>query len=363
MLGAGVISASHALALRGISGAKLIAVCDRDSEKAQACAAQWSIPEVFSSLDEMLAKSCPDVVHVLLPPSAHAGPAIDCLEAGAHVLIEKPFCLSVRDCRAVENAAARANRIAGVNHNLTFMPGILKLLNVIRSLQIGEVEHVSVTYNLVMPALAAGQHGHWMFGSKEHILFELGPHPLSVICRLLGRVTGSSTTLSGHTILNNGQSFYDTWQSSLVCERGSAQILLALGREYLSTGIHVIGQDGEVFVNLRRNTVQVSGKTRWQRADNLVDSWRNGKALIVSGVRNFSAYVQGAVGAKPAYELQDVSMAGSIGAFYGSLFNRRPLAADAAEGTAVVEACESILESGENFLQSRSGVYSDASGR
>ena len=363
LLGAGVISAPHAFTLQSISTAKLVAVCDRDTEKARACAKDWKIPEIFSSLDEMLSKVQPDVVHILLPPSAHASAALECLAGGAHVLVEKPLALSSKDCRAIENAAAKANRIAGVNHNLTFMPGVVKLLDVIRNFEIGEVEHVSVTYNLLMPALAAGQHGHWMFGSKERILFELGPHPLSVICRLLGRVTGASAALSGHTVLNNGQPFYDTWQTSLVCERGSAQMLLAVGREYLSTRAHVIGQDGEVFVDLRRNTVQISGKTKWQRAGNLVDSWHNGKALISSSLRNLSAYLQGTVGLKPAYDLQNISMAGSIGAFYDTLLSRKSLAASAAEGTAVVEACESILESGELFLQAQSGVYSDVSYR
>ena len=260
-----------------------------------------------------------------VPPSAHAGPAIQCLEAGAHVLVEKPLALSVRDCRAIENAASKANRVAGVNHNLTYMPGILKVLDLVRSFRLGAVEHVAVTYNLPMAALAAGQHGHWMFGGKERILFELAPHPLSVICRLLGRVTASSTALSGQMILNNGQTFFDTWQSSLLCERGSAQMLLALGRDFLSTRVHVIGQDGEAFVDLRRNTVQFSGKTKWLRCDNLVDNWRNGKGLVAAGLKNFSSVLKGTLGLTPPFELQNISMAGSVGAFYDTVINRNAL--------------------------------------
>ena len=362
LLGAGVISAPHALSLQNIPSARLVAICDKDLAKAQALGRKWKVNATFDSLEEMLTQARLDVVHILLPPSAHAAAAIQCLEAGAHVFVEKPFCLNVRECAAVEQAAAGAKRMAGVNHNLTYMPGILRLLDEIRSWRLGAVEHVTVAYNLLMPALAAGQHGHWMFGGKERLMLELGPHPLSVICRLLGPVTASATALDGHWKLNNGQDFYDTWQTSLVCERGSAQLLLSVGRDYLNTWVHVIGQDGEAFVDLRRNTVRISEKIKYMRTENLVDAWRNSRGLMTDSLRNFSAYLQGAVGLKPAYQLQDISVGGSVGAFYDALVTGREFPASAAEGTAVVEACESIIESGSQFIENQ-GVYSNAAYR
>lgn len=362
LLGAGVISAPHALSLQSIPSARLVAVCDQDLAKAKALGQKWNVNGVFDSLNEMLAQAKLDVVHVLLPPSAHAAAAIQCLEAGAHVFVEKPFCLSTQECEAVEHAAARAKRTAGVNHNLTYMPGILRLLDEIRSWRLGAIEHVTVAYNLLMPALAAGQHGHWMFGRKERLMLELGPHPLSVICRLLGPVTASATALDGHWKLSNGQDFYDTWQTSLVCERGSAQMLLSVGRDYLNTWVHVIGQDGEAFVDLRRNTVRISENTKYMRTENLVDAWRTSRSLMTDSLRNFSAYVQGAVGLKPPYQLQNTSVGGSVGAFYNSLLTGCEFPASATEGTAVVKACESIIESASQFVENQ-GAYSNATYR
>jgi predicted dehydrogenase len=359
LLGAGVISAPHALALQNVPHARLVAVCDTDAAKAQALGRKWRVNSIFDSLPEMLSQASLDVVHVLLPPTAHADASIACLRAGAHVFVEKPFCISARECALVQEAAAKNGRRAGVNHNLTYMPGILRLLEEVRSWRLGAIEHVTVAYNLLMPALAAGQHGHWMFGSKERLMLELGPHPLSVICRLLGPVTASATALDGHWDLTNGQSFYDTWQTSLVCERGTAQMLLSVGREYLNTWVHVIGQDGEAFVDLRRNTVRISEKTKYIRIDNLVDAWRNSRDLMTAGLSNFGAYVQGALGLKPAYELQNLSVGASVSAFYEALVTGGDFPASAAEGTAVVEACESIIESGSQFIESQ-GAHSNA---
>jgi predicted dehydrogenase len=95
LLGTGVIAAPHAQALRSLGGpAELVAVCDRDLKKAKDFQQTFSVPSVFEDVDAMIASSRLDVVHVLLPPSAHTSAAIACLERGCHVFVEKPFCLS-----------------------------------------------------------------------------------------------------------------------------------------------------------------------------------------------------------------------------------------------------------------------------
>src|SRR5207248_9504924 len=118
------------------------------------------------------------------------------------------------------------------------------------------------------------------------ILLAIEPHPVLEINRLIVSVSTVVTAVSGKRILNNTESFYDTWQSSLVCERGTAHFVLGLGGEYLDTWVHVLGQDGEAVADLRRNTFHLSEKTRYPRADNLVDGWKNGTGLIRQSVRH-----------------------------------------------------------------------------
>ena len=327
-----------------------MAVCDRDQKKAAAFQSQWNVPVAYDDLDQMLEKEALDVVHVLLPPSAHAQTAIQCLRGGCHILVEKPFCLSTQECHEVASVALAQQRQIGVNHNLTYMPKFLKLIDELKQYRLGAVEHVTVVYVLPMPGLAAGQHGHWMFGGTERLILELGPHPVSVIYALLGAVEKAATAVSGEMILTNGQRFFDTWQSSLVCERGSAQLCLSVGKEYANTWIHVVGQDGEAYVDLRRNTIRISEKTKYIRADNLVDAWRNSRRVLADGLRNFSSYAQGAVGLKPPYELQTQSMTASIHAFYNALKSGGKIPVGAVEGTAVVQACEAIIDSAYQFV-------------
>jgi predicted dehydrogenase len=332
-------------------------VCDLDVAKAQTFQAEYGVAKIYTDLDTMLGEVAPDVVHVLLPPAAHANAAERCLDAGAHIFVEKPFTISNAECRRVELAAARASRVVGVNHNLTFMPGFLKLLDIVRTCRLGRVEHVRVMYNLPAPGIASGPHSHWMFRETGNVVLELGPHPLSAICRLVGGVRTASTAVSGELTLTNGVRFFRTWQSSLVCERGNAQFVLSMSGAYTNTAVHVIGEDGEAYVDFRRNTVRFSEKSPFLRSDDLKDAWSNGTGVIRQAFSNFLSYGLGTVKLRPAYRLQNFSVNASVAAFYQALDGGVAPTIGAAEGRRVVEACEKVIESAVEFGVERERAY------
>src|SRR5688572_9576529 len=91
ILGAGFISESHIRALLSIPDVRIAAVCDEDSNRAQALQKHWHVLQFYDSLERMLSNVSLDVVHVLTPPFAHTRCARACLEAGSHVFIEKPL--------------------------------------------------------------------------------------------------------------------------------------------------------------------------------------------------------------------------------------------------------------------------------
>src|SRR5881398_3328188 len=98
IIGAGGIARFHAQALRKLPGVMLEAVCDRDRNRAVTLQQSFSIPQVFDSVAEMSQRAAIDVVHVLLPPAAHAAMAIDAIERGWHVFVEKPFVTTAQAC-------------------------------------------------------------------------------------------------------------------------------------------------------------------------------------------------------------------------------------------------------------------------
>lgn len=109
IVGTGGIAAVHAANLARAEGrAHVVAACDVDDHRLQSFADEHGIPGRYTQLGELLAEAKPDIVHLCTPPMLHIDQAIECLEAGAHVLSEKPPALSLADFDRLTTAQARA---------------------------------------------------------------------------------------------------------------------------------------------------------------------------------------------------------------------------------------------------------------
>src|SRR5437764_15460150 len=91
--GCGKIADAHAAQLQRIKGCEIVAVCDREELMAQQLFERFPIKRWFSDVSEMLREARPDVVHITTPPQSHFELGKQCLEAGAHIYVEKPFTL------------------------------------------------------------------------------------------------------------------------------------------------------------------------------------------------------------------------------------------------------------------------------
>lgn len=114
VIGCGLISKNHLKALKNVEHVTCTAVCDIVREKAEAAAQTYGVKEVYTDYKEMLKQADIDVVHICTPHYLHAQMAVDALEAGKHVLCEKPMALTVEDARRMEEAEKRSGRILGI---------------------------------------------------------------------------------------------------------------------------------------------------------------------------------------------------------------------------------------------------------
>jgi len=341
-VGAGFIADVHARVVSRIAGAALTAVFDVDGARAAVLAQRHGIPEVCGSVEELL--NLVDVVHILAPPPLHAELAIACVERGADVLIEKPVAISSAECRQIAAATLASNSHVAVNHNATYSPAFRAAVEQVRQWRFGELQHVTAVVNIGLRQLSKGEHHHWIFRSPENLLLEQLPHPLSLILFLLGRVKNVSVLPSGAVTLKTGGSLYDTWQISLICQRGTAHCFISLGRECNDVWLQLIGQDGTAFVDLHRNTLRVNKKSRFMEPiEFFQDSLKNAGRTATQAANNLKDYVMGFVGLRPPGDPVFKSMLASITDFYDSLGTDRRTPAGLDEGTAVIEAYEQIV--------------------
>lgn len=115
VIGAGtVVRRGHIPNFQAVPNAEVVAVCDVRLDRAQEVAQATGVPQTFADYKEMLAQVQPDIVVVATPNIFHKPMTIDALNAGAHVLCEKPLALSVADAQEMFAAAHANDRVLTV---------------------------------------------------------------------------------------------------------------------------------------------------------------------------------------------------------------------------------------------------------
>jgi UDP-N-acetyl-2-amino-2-deoxyglucuronate dehydrogenase len=136
VVGTGNVAHNHATALQHVPESQFTAVCGRTASKTAAFAAQYSV-RPYTDVGEMVAAEDIDVVVICTPHPAHAGPAIAAMEAGAHVLVEKPLASSLADCDAMIASAADCGVTLGVVSQRRFLDPVQRMKLAIADGKIG----------------------------------------------------------------------------------------------------------------------------------------------------------------------------------------------------------------------------------
>jgi predicted dehydrogenase len=193
IIGAGMIAhRSHAEAFQQVPEAEVVAVADVDAARAKEFAEKFDIPQVFASYEELLSKGGVDAVSVALPVFLHAPATIAALEAGKHVLCEKPMARSSAEAKAMVDAARKSGRKLAVYWRNRFGARALKAKQLIEAGDLGQIYYTR-TVGLRWrgrPGFDArmASFGRW-FGSKEQAgggaLMDIGGYNLDLVLGLL----------------------------------------------------------------------------------------------------------------------------------------------------------------------------------
>lgn len=187
IIGTGGMANQHARLFGAIKKCKVIAAVDVDAERASKFAEQYGIPESYGSVTEMLAKSDVDAVSIVTPDAYHAALSIQCLNAGKHVLCEKPLALNHADTVRMVKAAKKSGKINMVNfsyRNWAALQGVAKL---VQSGKLGEIRHIEASYHQawlvskVWGDWRSSAHWLWRMSTKhgsKGVLGDVGVHIL-----------------------------------------------------------------------------------------------------------------------------------------------------------------------------------------
>jgi len=182
----------HLESLRDAAKFEPVAVCDRVAERRREAEAEFPGIKTYASVNQMLDKSGAELIVVITEHFTHAPLAIQCLNAGRHVITEKPFCIAVKEADAMIGAARKNKRMLSVFHNRRWDGDYMAIKDVMARGLLGDVFQIEACMG------GYGHPGFWWRSDKRisgGAFFDWGAH---VVDWVLGLVPAKITEIAGH---------------------------------------------------------------------------------------------------------------------------------------------------------------------
>jgi len=320
LLGAGYIAEFHLRALRALDGPRPVAVCDLSGSRAEAFAAAAGDLRAFDSLEEMLAAERLDVVHVLTPPPAHESPLRTLLEAGIHVLVEKPLATDPATARELSALAAEHGCRLGTSHNFLFARPYERLRMDAARGRLGQLDEVEIVWSKPLPQLQSGPFGAWMLEDPRNIMLEVAPHSFAHLVDLLGE-PGEVTVQTGNPLeLANGVRFARRWEVTADMGRTRVRLFFSFDEGVPEHRIRVRGSTATGVAELTRDVyTRAHHRALSLDFDRFAAILGESSRSVGQGARTLLEYVASKVGIRGTAEPFAASIFRSVEAFYTGL--------------------------------------------
>jgi predicted dehydrogenase len=146
----GIVNTAHLPAYK-IAGFNVQGIVDIIPERARTTAENFSIPDIFSDVDEMIAASPPNAVYDIAVPGSQTISLLEKLPEGASVLLQKPMGENLTEAKEILQVARDKRLLAAVNFQLRYAPYILAAKELINSGRLGELNDIEINVNVFTP--------------------------------------------------------------------------------------------------------------------------------------------------------------------------------------------------------------------
>ncbi len=217
---------------------------------------------VYNDLGLMLDGEALDFVDIASPPAVHAGSIRAALEAGAHVLVEKPLCLDCNEFHRLKRLAAEKRRVLMCVHNWIYAPPYAVARRAIEQGRLGEIRSITIDRLRTEPAGTGGAGGKWRQSpaSGGGILIDHGWHVFYLMSWLLGGA--APVSVSARLEMTAGRDVDDVANLRILFEGGvAANSHLSWRAPVRRTSAIICGERGEIEIDADRVILTERGKS------------------------------------------------------------------------------------------------------
>jgi len=336
LVGAGDVSPHHARALRSLPYVEIVGAADLDETRAKALATQFAIPRVYPSLQAM-AEARPNVIHVLTPPATHAALAIEALDMGCHVFVEKPMAESAADCDRMIQRAREKDLVLSVNHSARMDPIVLRALHLLRSGSLGEITGADFFRSSHYPPYAGGPDMPPQFRNGSYPFQDMGVHGFCLLEAVLGPIQRADVRYypSG---MGDPNLVFDEWRALVECAYGVGQMYISWNVRPIQNEIVVHGTRGVMAVDCYLQAIAIRktypAPTPVQR---ILGAGVNSLAMLWKVTANTVRFAAGRLKPSPGIHV-------SVVRFHEALHKGEPPPVPAEEGRRFIALLEEVSQ-------------------
>ncbi len=285
IVGTGIIGLSHIEAIKKLDSCKLVALCDLNEEKVKKLAEENNVPYFIDYKDIPKSVDC-DAVILNLPHGIHCESTVFFLEAGMHVLVEKPMANTVEECKKMIEASKKYNKKLAVAHIQRYFNSNMKVKEFIKSEEFGKLCMYNETRCI---DYFDEKRPRWFLDKKMAgggIVMNYGAHAFDKLiyatdAKPVSIDANCSNIKNGESIEGHAQIFakFDNGVTATITFNGYSNLIYEAYYHFTNGCIRVLGSD-QLEINR-------GDRTGWHRVDGVNDG-----LAIVREIEEFRKYVE-----------------------------------------------------------------------
>lgn len=289
VIGGGAMGQHHIRIYKEMKDVELVGICDTDRNRAVSLAKANNTTPYFDH-NELLKQDL-DAVSVVVPTTFHSRVALDVIDSGTHLLVEKPIADTLKNADTMIHAAHDAKVKLMVGHIERFNPAVSKLKDIVDSGMLGKI--VSISSRRVGP-----------FNPRIRdvgIIMDLGVHDIDVISYLYGRKINEVYTIAGKDI----HSFEDHASILLRCDTNlSGMVETNWLTPHKIRNLTAIGLKGVAYLDYIKQTVELHDEA-WVRTAKVEpkEPLKNELEHFIKSVRDNTAVISNGETSRHALEV------------------------------------------------------------
>ena len=292
VIGVGLQGESHVKIYQSIPEVQVRAVSDVNEAKLKRMKEVYGIPSTYADFREMLSCEDLDAVSIVTPDHLHLEPALAAIEAGTHVLIEKPLAMSVEDAQAIVSAARQQNRKLMVNFSNRWMTYMVHTRNAIEAGELGYpvYAYARLSNTIHVPTEMLGG-----WSSKTSLPFWLMSHTIDRVRWLFGSDIHRVYAVSHSSVLKDrGIDTPDLFAALVDFDDGavgnfeSCWILPNTRPSIVDSKMELIFSKGSITIDAMQTTIQKATEAQYAYPGTLqMDIFGQPAGFVTEAIRHF----------------------------------------------------------------------------